>query len=411
MREKACELDLHKKFIVAAVVDPDGTRAEQRFTRTPTDLLLLKAWVLSHGCEVVACESTSDYWVPVSDLFAGQIPMIVGNARDIKAISHKKTDTIDAIWIATLALHDLIPASRVPDRETRDLRSLIRLRKFLVEKRTDLKNQVHHILDSCLFQLSKVFSDIFGASGVVVLTGITEGTPVEAILASLPRRTRKRSEEIRSVLETNLSETAIVRLRSCLDLIKDMDDQIAIILQLVHRCVAGQKRLIRILTSVPGIGYLAAVTLIAEIGDFTDFSSGDKLASWAGLVPTVNQSADHLRMGSITKRGSRTLRWICVEIAHSAVRTLSSRFSVFFTRKVGLIGFSKAIVAVARKILTILWHLVVNDEEYEEPEGNRKQEVRIPKVKEPKFLTLHEMLKVLAEANIFLKQSDSPGGG
>src|SRR5665647_2780905 len=108
MREKACGLDLHKKFIVAAVVDLDGTRAEQRFTRTPTDLLLLKAWVLSHGCEVVACESTSDYWVPVSDLFAGQIPMIVGNARDIKAIFHKKTDTIDAIWIATLALHDLI---------------------------------------------------------------------------------------------------------------------------------------------------------------------------------------------------------------------------------------------------------------------------------------------------------------
>jgi len=140
MREKACGLDLHKKFIVAAVVDQDGITAEQRFSRMQTDLLLLKDWVNYHGCEVVACESTSDYWVQVSDLFAGRIPMIVGNARDIKALSHKKTDKIDAVWIATLALHDLIPASRVPDREQRDLRSLIRLRKFLVEKRTDLKN-------------------------------------------------------------------------------------------------------------------------------------------------------------------------------------------------------------------------------------------------------------------------------
>jgi hypothetical protein len=78
---------------------------------------------------------------------------------------------------------------------------------------------------------------------------------------------------------------------------------------------------------------------------------------------------------------------------------------------VGVIGFSKAIVAVARKIVTILWHLVVNDEEYEETEGNRKQEIRIPKAKQPKFLTLNEMFRILAEANIFLKQSDPHGGG
>ncbi|HOB17716.1 MAG TPA: transposase [Candidatus Methanoculleus thermohydrogenotrophicum] len=166
MREKACGLDLHKKFIVAAVVDQDGTTAEQRFSRTQDDLLLLKDWVFYHGCEVVACESTSDYWMQVYDLFADQTPVIAGNARDIKAISHKKTDTIDAARIARLALHDLIPASRGPDRETRDLRSLIRLRKirlrkFLVEKRTDLKNQVHHhIFDSACsnFQRSSVTS-------------------------------------------------------------------------------------------------------------------------------------------------------------------------------------------------------------------------------------------------------------
>lgn len=162
MREKACGLDIHKKFTLAAITDQDGTTAEHRFSRTQADLFALKEWVLLHNCEVVACESTSDYWVQVYDLFEGQVPVIVGNAWDIKAISHKKTDKASAAWIAKLALHDLIPAPRVPDRERQDLRSLIRLRKFLVEKRTDLKNQVHHILESCLFQLSKVFSDFFG---------------------------------------------------------------------------------------------------------------------------------------------------------------------------------------------------------------------------------------------------------
>jgi transposase len=232
MKEKACGLDIHKRFILAAVIDQDGGVTERRVNRTQTDLFALKEWVLFHGCEVVACESTSDYWVQVYDLFGRQIPVIVGNARDIKAISHKKTDKVDAAWIAKLALHDLIPASRVPEKERRDLRSLVRLRKFLVEKRTDLKNQVHHILDSCLFQLSNVFSDIFGTSGMLILTGITEGKTIEDILAALPTRTRKRSEEIRRVLETTLPESAIVRMQCCLNLIKEIDDQIEIILQL-----------------------------------------------------------------------------------------------------------------------------------------------------------------------------------
>jgi len=165
-------------------------------------------------------------------------------------------------------------------------------------------------------------------SGRVILTGITEGKSVEEILATLPKRIQKRSEEIRNVLETTLSETAIARLRCCLDLIFDLDKQIEIIVQLVHQMVAGQKRLIRILTSVPGIRHLAAVTLIALRSGTSMISPPgmNSPASWAGLVPTVNQSADHLWMGSITRRGSRTLRWVCVEIAHAAVRIRSSRF-------------------------------------------------------------------------------------
>ena len=237
------------------------------------------------------------YWI----FFKGYIPVIVGNARDIKSISHKKTDKIDAARIAKLALHDLIPPSRIPDKEIRDLRSLIRLRKFLVEKRTDLKNQVHHILDSCLFRLSSVFTDIFGKSGWIILNGIGTGMTVEELLATLPTKTRKRSKEICTVLETTIPPLVIVLLHCCLDLIRNLDDQIAVIMQMVNQCVKNHQRTIRILTSVPGIGYLAAVMLIPKIGTFNDFASGDKLASWVSLVSIVNQSADHLSMGSITK--------------------------------------------------------------------------------------------------------------
>jgi transposase len=406
IRNKACGLDIHKKFIVACIKDLQGVTLEARYDRTPKDLLRLKEWIVENNCEIVACESTSDFWVLVYEMLEGHIELIVGNARDIKAISHKKTDKVDAAWIATLSLHDLIPRSRIPDKEARELRSLIRLRKNLVEKRTDMKNQVHHILDSCLFRLSSLLSDIFGKSGMLIMNGVINGIPVEEIISVLPERIRRRSDEIKGILETNLPQTAMFRLKCCLDLIRDLDDQIGVIMQMVNRLVSANTRIIRLLTSVPGVGYLAAVTLIAEIGDFKDFSSGDKLASWLGLVPTVKQSADYLRTGAITKRGSKVVRWILVQCAQAAARSHNTRFADFFKRKVGSIGFNKTIVAIARKMVTIIWHLVINDEIYEEKGRFIPREIQIPASKEPRYFNLNQILELVASANIFLAQPD-----
>ena len=403
---KACGLDIHKKFIVATIIDNEHCTIENRFNRVQKDLLNLKEWILENRCDVVACESTSDYWLPIYEMLENRVKVIVGNARDIKAISHKKTDKVDSAWIAKLALHNLIPASRIPDKESRELRSLIRLRKTLVGKRTDIKNEIHYTLDSCLFRLSSVLTDIFGKSGMIILSGVTSGKPISEILADLPTRMQKHVEKITEVLETNLPQTAIIRIKCCLDLIKELDSQIGIIMQLVSQLVANKKHEIRILTSVPGVGYLAAVTLIAEIGDFKDFPSGDKLASWLGIVPKVYQSADHLKTGAITKRGSKVARWILIQVANAAARSKNTKFGEFFNRKIGIIGFGKTIVALARKIVIIIWHLMINNELYEETEGTRKMEVYIPKSKEPKYLSLDEILDLIRNANIYLKESD-----
>ncbi|WP_301663463.1 IS110 family transposase [Methanoculleus frigidifontis] len=120
-------MDSHKTFILAAVTDQDGTTVEQQFSRTQADLFALKDRVLYHGCEVVACESTSDYRVQVYDLFAGEIPVIVGNAREIKALSHKKTDKVDAAWIAKVVLLNQTPLpGRRPPRRGADAAPLKR---------------------------------------------------------------------------------------------------------------------------------------------------------------------------------------------------------------------------------------------------------------------------------------------
>ena len=156
------------------------------------------------------------------------------------------------------------------------------------------------------------------------------------------------------------------------------------------------KREMEILMSVPGIGELGAATLIAEIGDFRDFLSGDKLASWLGLVPNVYQSADKYHNGRITKSGAKVARWILTQIAQAAARKKNSRLKEFFNRKKKSIGHSKAIIALARKIAKIIWHLITNDEMYEDETGYQKGEVKKRKLVEKEIFSVDERITIIS---------------
>jgi transposase len=301
----------------------------------------------------------------------------------------------------------MIQPSRVFAQKHREFRKLVRLRHALVQKRTDIKNQIHHILDSELLQLSSVMSDIFGATGLHLLQGLVDGTPLDVLFQKLPPRIRKREEEIRSALSDTLSPDALFRLDCCLRLIRCLDEQIEVITESATAyAYENHTRQVEILLSVPGIGKIGAVTLLAEIGDVSDFSSAEKLASWVGVVPKVAQSADKLHTGSITKRGSVHVRWILTEIAHAAVRSRMNGLKTFFERKKKVLGTGKAIIALARKIISLVWHLLSNDELYSDPQFPPKQNTDFVSVKVPKSLTLDELLQILVEANVYLKKKD-----
>lgn len=162
------------------------------------------------------------------------------------------------------------------------------------------------------------------------------------------------------------------------------------------------------LLTVPGVGEIAAFTLLAEIGDFNDFPSGDRLASWLGIVPKVYQSADHNSRKSITKRGSRLARWILVQVAHAAAKRKVSIFYDFYESKKEVIGKGKTTIALARKIITIIWHLITNDEVYEDKYARPKKANKIPSIKIPLTLTIEEAIKLFREASQVLKAPD-PG--
>jgi len=394
---KACGLDIHKLFFIATILSRSGEKQQQNLRRDDEGILALKNWVISEKCDVVACESTSDFWVPIYDSLIDHLPVIVGNARDMKAFTHKKTDKIDSKVIAQLALNNMIQPSRVFPKDHRDFRSYVRLRLTLVQKRTDLKNEAHSILASEMLNLKNVLTDIFGKNGRMILSGISSGKTVDQIIASLSPNVRTKSAQIREVLDKEISQSAAFRLQICLKVIKSLDDEIeALEKEIFNYAYINHKREMEILMSVPGIGELGAATLIAEIGNFTDFSSGDKLASWPGIVPNVYQSADKYYNGRITKRGSKTARWILIQIAQAAARTKNSKLKEFFNRKKKSIGHSKAIVALARKIATIIWHLITKDEMYEDEKGYKKGEIQKKKIVETEIFSVDERIKIIS---------------
>jgi len=338
--------------------------------------------------------------------------MIVGNAHDIKVLAHKKTDKIDSEMIALLALKGMITPSRVMPRHHRDFRKMARLRHFLVRKRTDIKNRIHSILDGELFHLSRLLSDIFGVWGKRIMQGAVDGASVDDILRSIPLHARARKEaKLRELLTQTLSPGALMQLDHCLRVVKQLDEEIERITDEVRAYVLQKyPREYQILITIPGIGTIAAITLLAEIGNFKEFLSGDRLASWVGIVPKVYQSANHAIKRSITKRGSRLARWVLIQAAHAAARARNSVLRDWYVIKKTVLGTGKAIVGLARKMITIVWHLIVNDEgyvdKYTEPESLRSQKMHTIRIPTSSDYTLEEVLALLADALGFLKKRD-----
>jgi transposase len=275
-----------------------------------------------------------------------------------------------------------------------------------VQNRTELKNKIHHLLDSASIRLSSVLSDLFGKSGTIILNGLVQNKPLEEIIKSLPKKMRGSADVISATVPASIPQVTLVLLQSYLKLVDDLDLEIKLLEGRIRESLADKSREIQILTSIPGIGFIGASTLIAEIGNIHDFEDADKLTKWAGLTPSVYQSANVTRTGSITKQGSRHIRWILVELAHVAIRS-PGRLKSFFERLMPKKGYKKAIVAVARKMLRIVWHLLVHDEVFEDDIPRSKQ-VKFPKMpKKIQAFGITRIIELLSKASeVIIRDQD-----
>jgi len=397
-KRKVCGIDVHKGFLVATILDRDGTCETRRIPQNIESLLAFRDWIRSENCDSVAFESTADYWRSLYLVLEGHVPVTVANAYHIKHVPGRKTDVTDSRWIAQLELNSLIEPSRIFSGEKYDLRSLTRSRELLVQNRTELKNKIHHLLDSASIRLSSVLSDLFGKSGMIILNGLVQNEPLEEIIKSLPKKMRGSVDIISSTVPASIPQVTLVLLQSYLKLVEDLDQEIKLLEGRIRESLASKSREIQILTSIPGIGFIGASTLIAEIGNVRDFKDADKLTKWAGLTPSVYQSANVTRTGSITKQGSRHIRWILVELAHVAIRS-PGRLKSFFERLMPKKGYKKSIIAVARKMLRIVWHLLVYDEVFIDVVP-RSKHVKMPKLpKKIQAVGLNRIIELLSKAS------------
>jgi transposase len=403
MEQKVCGIDVHRDLLVATILLPlldNNTQQQQKQTRkfqnSQTDMQQLKDWLNEHQCKKVAMESTSIYWITLYHVLedAGFQP-ILANARQVKGIPGRKTDQTDSEWLAHILKADLIKPSYIPPKHLQDLRTLTRLRVKYVQNRTQFKNRCQKLLNQSNIRLSSKLSDIFGKAGIEILNGLMEGKTIEEILTNTKNKWLvAKKDELTEVAKGSLGEVDMFVLDELTRSADALTVQIQEIEAKMERLV--NERDMKVVCSVPGVGKLAATTILAELGDPKRFNNDKQVAAWSGFAPSVCQSAGVTRFGGITKQGSRWLRRIMVEVAHVAVR-MDCRFKRMFWRITVNKGKKVAYVAVARKLLTVVWHLLVNGELYVEEKFSKA--TVLPRSKcVGSVLTLDGMVTILKRA-------------
>jgi transposase len=293
--------------------------------------------------------------------------VIVGNAQHIKNVPGRKTDVKDCAWIGDLARHGLIARSFVPPRPIRDLRDLTRYRRKLSQVQAAERNRLIKLLESANIKLSGVVSDVFGVSGRAMLHALIEGEQSAAEMAQLARgRMRRKHRALELALNGSVDEHHRFVLRLQFARIKAAEADLERLDERLREKLAPYAEPVERLMQMPGVDWVTAATIIAEIGvDMTAFNSAAHLASWTGLCPGNHQSAGKQRTGK-TRKGNVHLKTALITAAITGCRTRGSYLADKHRRLLARRGKMRAAVAIAHKILLAVYHMLATGSDYHE---------------------------------------------
>src|SRR5271157_2798002 len=369
--ERCCGLDVHQETVVACLLigaPGDRPTKEVRTFRTVTrDLEVLRDWLAAAGVTHVGMESTGVYWRPVYAVLEGHFDLIVGNARHIRNVPGRKTDVKDAEWIADLVRHGLIAKSFVPPRPLRELRELLRYRRKLTESQSAERNRLQKLLETANIKLASIASDVFGVSGRAMLRALIEGTASPQQMAELARgQLRRKRSDLILALEGRMEEHHRFLLATQLRRLEAIEQDIATLDLRITERLEPYRTPHALLMQIPGVDWLVAAVLIAEIGvDMSVFLSVYHLAAWAGVCPGNHESAGKQKSGR-ARKGNVHLRTMLVGAAISAARTKGSYLKDKFHRLKARRGAMRAALAIAHKILVAAYHMLAKGSPYRE---------------------------------------------
>jgi transposase len=391
--ERVAAIDVAKASGMVCTRVPHPTTAGKRLTRvwevsaTTNAIIELADQLAGQGIERVVVESTSDYWRPfVYLLEARGLSVWLVNARDVKQVPGRpKTDKLDAVWLAKLNERGMLRPSFIPPAEIRQVRDYTRLRSDLTQERARHVQRLEKLLEDALIKLSTVATDIMGASGRDMVEALIAGQRDPKVLAELARgRMRGKRAALVQALTGRFNDHHAELARMLLDQIDALGVQIDRLTSRIEEligaipaaqpppdkashtgedtyqpAVPGGLPAVNRLDEVPGIGVKAAQVIIAEVGlDMGQFPTAAHLVSWARLSPRTIQSGAKQRAGA-TGKGNPYLKGVLGEAAAAAAKTdtfLGERYRRLVKRR----GKLKALVAVARSILVIVWHLLAD---------------------------------------------------
>jgi transposase len=328
---KYCGLDVHKKVVEACVLDAAGAVIfRQRFTLTPQALVQFCKDQLTPESRVVL-EATSNTWAVVALLRPHVAQVVVSNPMQTKAIAQAKvkTDKVDALILAQLLRCDFLPAVWQPDEATQRRRRLTRRRAALVGMRTAVKNRLHALFAQRLLTPP---ADLFSAAGFAWVQNV----PLDD--------------------DGDLARHGDLRLLDAID--RELALLDGVLAKLGH---ADQET--KLLMTLPGVDVNVALAVRGALGDVSRFRDGEHAAAYLGLAPSVKQSADKCYRGPITKEGCAQARWLLVQAAQHVAKH-PGPLGHFFRRLAKKKNRNVAVVATARKLVVLAWHLLTKKEPY-----------------------------------------------
>jgi len=357
----AVGIDVHLALLCVCIIiaEPGAEPVVHRreFGGFQRDRRAMADWIASFKPDMVVMESTGIYWKsPYAALEKVGIRAQVVNARQVKKVPGRKTDTSDAEWLAMLARAGLLRGSFIPPERLHTLRQVSRHHQKITAMRAMEKNRLVKVLSDAGIRITAVVSDPHGVAATAIIDCLLDGGTPEQALA-LAGRLKAPREDLLAALQGELSADHRFVAHTIRHHLRALDTQLADLERYLVEALQPHEAALQLLMTMPGIDRLAAAKLLVEIGvDMAAFGNAGRLCKWAGVCPGNDESAGKRRRGD-TAPGNRYVRALLCQIAWAAVRT-TSQFKSRFQNLVSRRGTKRAIVAIGHKVLKTVFVLL-----------------------------------------------------